>query len=115
MSSGFSALQGPPWRRCRPGVTLVAGSLQRMGLIAQAPGRITVIDRRGLEQVACECHSMICERYSHLSWYRPRAREAASASPEALVALTPTIGSEAPRPEMTQRMNRAPEGKPGRR
>jgi CRP-like cAMP-binding protein len=88
----------------RPGVTLVAGSLQRMGLIAQERGQITIIDRAGLEQVACECHPMICERYSHLSWYRPRAREAASASREALVASRPTIGSEA-----------SPEHKPGRR
>src|SRR5260221_10077375 len=88
----------------RPGVTLVTGSLQRMGLIAQERGQITIIDRAGLEQVACECHPMICERYSHLSWYRPRAREAASASREALVASRPTIGSEA-----------SPEHKPGRR
>jgi CRP-like cAMP-binding protein len=77
----------------RPGVTMVAGMLQRMGLITQARGRITIVDRRGLEQVACECHSMICERYSHLSWYRPRTREAASASPKALVPLVPTIAA----------------------
>ncbi len=98
----------------RPGVTMVARTLQRMGLITQARGRITIIDRRGLEQVACECHSMICERYSHLSWYRPRAREAASASLAAPVALTPTIGSEVSQPGIIQRINRAPEGKPDR-
>jgi len=66
----------------RPGVTMVARALQRMGLITQARGRITIIDRRGLERVACECHSMICERYSHLSWYKPRAEEARIASPQ---------------------------------
>ncbi len=66
----------------RPGVTMVARALQRMGLITQARGRITVIDRPGLERVACECHSMICERYSHLSWYKPRAQEVGSVSPQ---------------------------------
>jgi CRP-like cAMP-binding protein len=88
----------------RPGVTLVAGALQRRGLITQGRGRITILDRPGLERVACECHSTIRERYSHLSWYRPRVREAASATPEPPVAPMPTIGN-AP----------SPEGKPGRR
>jgi CRP-like cAMP-binding protein len=99
----------------RPGVTMVARTMQRMGLIAQARGRITIIDRGGIEQVACECHSMISERYSHLSWYRPSAREAASASPAAVIAATPTTGSEASRPGSTQRISRAPQGKPGGR
>jgi CRP-like cAMP-binding protein len=88
----------------RPGVTLVAGSLQRRGLIAQERGQITIVDRPRLMQVACECHSMIRERYSHLSWYKPRVREAASANPAPPMAPMLTIGSEA-----------SPEGKPGRR
>lgn len=99
----------------RPGVTLVAGSLQRMGLITQERGRITIVDRRGLERVACECHSMISERYSHLSWCRPQAREAASASPAAPAAPTPTVGGAASQPRLMEHINRAPEGKPSRR
>jgi CRP-like cAMP-binding protein len=99
----------------RPGVTMVARTLQRMGLITQARGRITIIDRRGLEQVACECHSMICERYSHLSWYRPRPPEAREHEPRSLVALAPTFGTETSPPGTTQPINRAPEYKPDRR
>ena len=43
----------------RPGVSLAASSLQTAGLISQARGRITVLDRKGLEEVACPCYQQI--------------------------------------------------------
>jgi CRP-like cAMP-binding protein len=46
----------------RSGVTLVAGELQRSGLIHYHHGRITILYREGLEAVACECCRLDRER-----------------------------------------------------
>lgn len=43
----------------REGVTEAAGKLQRAGLIAYSRGRITVLDRAGLERSACECYAVV--------------------------------------------------------
>ena len=40
----------------RPTVTLVAGTLQRAGLITYRHGHLTVLDREGLENASCECY-----------------------------------------------------------
>jgi hypothetical protein len=40
----------------RAGVSVAAGALQKAGLIRYERGRMSVIDRPGLEAVACECH-----------------------------------------------------------
>ena len=40
----------------RGGVTIVAGNLKRAGLIDYSYGRISILDRRGLEQKSCECY-----------------------------------------------------------
>ena len=40
----------------RSSVTAVAGTLQREGLIAYQRGKITILDRRGLEAASCECY-----------------------------------------------------------
>ena len=41
----------------RVGVTLAAGELARAGLISYHRGQLTVLDRPGLEQLACNCYS----------------------------------------------------------
>jgi CRP-like cAMP-binding protein len=46
----------------RTTVTLLAGKLQEGGLIQYRRGRITILDRPGLEAVACECHQAIHQR-----------------------------------------------------
>jgi CRP-like cAMP-binding protein len=49
----------------REGVTEAAGNLQKAGLIEYHRGRITVLDRAGLEARACECYAVVkreCER-----------------------------------------------------
>jgi Mn-dependent DtxR family transcriptional regulator len=43
----------------REGVTEAAGKLQRTGIIEYSRGRITVIDRPGLESRVCECYKVV--------------------------------------------------------
>ncbi|MCF7964652.1 Crp/Fnr family transcriptional regulator [Methylobacter sp. Wu8] len=43
----------------REGVTEAAGNLQRAGLIDYNRGRITVLDRQGLESRVCECYQVV--------------------------------------------------------
>ncbi|HKI99735.1 MAG TPA: Crp/Fnr family transcriptional regulator [bacterium] len=43
----------------REGVTEAAGKLQKAGLIQYSRGHITVLDRPGLEQQACECYQVV--------------------------------------------------------
>ena len=50
----------------REGVTEAAGKLHDAGLIRQRRGRITVLDRHGLEDCACECYSMIRSEFDRL-------------------------------------------------
>ena len=50
----------------REGVTEAAGRLQHLGLIRYARGRITVLDRQGLEQRTCECYSVVRKEYERL-------------------------------------------------
>jgi CRP-like cAMP-binding protein len=50
----------------REGVTEAAGKLHDAGLIRQHRGWITVLDRHGLEEHACECYSMIRREFDRL-------------------------------------------------
>lgn len=43
----------------RPGVTVAASALQKAGLISYKRGRISIINRPGLERAACECYRRI--------------------------------------------------------
>jgi hypothetical protein len=43
----------------REGVTEAAGKLHALGVIRYARGRITVLDRKQLEQRACECYAVV--------------------------------------------------------
>ena len=43
----------------RSTVSVSAGILQRAGLIRYVRGHVTIVDREGLEAVACECYSVI--------------------------------------------------------
>ena len=42
----------------RPTVTIVAGTLQRAGLITYSRGTIVIRNRRALEQASCECYQV---------------------------------------------------------
>jgi CRP-like cAMP-binding protein len=50
----------------REGVTEAALKLQRAGLICYGRGRITVLDRRGLEIRTCECYAVVKREYDRL-------------------------------------------------
>jgi len=50
----------------REGVTEAAGKLQAAGLIQYNRGRITVVDRRGLEARVCECYDVVRKEFKRL-------------------------------------------------
>ena len=50
----------------RPSVTVVAGILQQAGFIRFHRGRITITDRRGLENSSCDCYRVLREVFDRL-------------------------------------------------
>jgi CRP-like cAMP-binding protein len=50
----------------RAGVTETAGELQRSGLIRYQHGKLTIVDREGLEGAACECYALDRNRFDRL-------------------------------------------------
>jgi Mn-dependent DtxR family transcriptional regulator len=50
----------------REGVTEAALKLQADGLIRYARGRISVLDRKALEQRTCECYAVVKREYDRL-------------------------------------------------
>jgi CRP-like cAMP-binding protein len=50
----------------REGVTHAAGRLQEKGLISYVRGRITILDRGGLEGAVCECYKVVKDEYDRL-------------------------------------------------
>jgi CRP-like cAMP-binding protein len=50
----------------REGVTESALKLQRAGLIKYARGHISVLDRVGIEHLACECYAVVKNEYDRL-------------------------------------------------
>jgi CRP-like cAMP-binding protein len=43
----------------RPSVTLAAGALEDAGLIENSRGTVRIVNRKALEEAACECYSAI--------------------------------------------------------
>jgi CRP-like cAMP-binding protein len=50
----------------RPSVTVIAGALQRGGIIRYSRGHITILDRRALEETACDCYAAVQRRFDTL-------------------------------------------------
>ncbi len=50
----------------RSGVTVIAGTLQRAGLISYKRGQITILNRKGLEDAACECYGIVRREFDRL-------------------------------------------------
>lgn len=53
----------------REGVTEAAGKLQQAGLIRYSRGKITVLDRPGLEARVCECYAVVKKEFDRLLPY----------------------------------------------
>ena len=50
----------------RPTVSVIAGTLQKAGLISYTHGRVSVRNRKGLEAASCECYSIIRAHFDRL-------------------------------------------------
>jgi CRP-like cAMP-binding protein len=50
----------------RSGITVAAGALQERKLIQYTRGKISILDRVGLEAVACECYEAVTKDYARL-------------------------------------------------
>jgi CRP-like cAMP-binding protein len=50
----------------RASVTLAAGALQRAGFIRYGRGRVTIVDRVGLENASCECYRIMRTEFDRL-------------------------------------------------
>ncbi|MDP3493467.1 MAG: Crp/Fnr family transcriptional regulator [Hyphomonadaceae bacterium] len=50
----------------RSTVSVAAGTLQKAGVIRYQHGRITIVDRVGLENAACECYETVAGEYRRL-------------------------------------------------
>jgi CRP-like cAMP-binding protein len=50
----------------RSGVNAAAGELQKAGLITYVRGKITILDRVGLERACCDCYRAIMQYYEQI-------------------------------------------------
>ena len=50
----------------RPTVTVVAGTLQKAGLIHYKHGHMTIVDRKRLESTSCECYGTVKKHFTRL-------------------------------------------------
>lgn len=64
----------------REGITEAAGKLQQAGLIHYRRGHITVLDRTGLENRACECYQTVKTEFDRLF---PNMTDAQAVEPDA--------------------------------
>ncbi len=47
-------------------VTVVAGTLQKAGLIHYRDGHMTILDRKSLEDASCECYATVKDQFDRL-------------------------------------------------
>lgn len=64
----------------RSTVSVGAGQLQMAGIIRYQHGRITILDRIGLENAACECYQAVVDEYRHMLGVDPAVVEAGKLS-----------------------------------
>ncbi len=62
----------------RSGVTIAAATLRQAGFISYAHGKITILDRAGLENASCECYEVAREQFAGLLRAVPTAHDGAS-------------------------------------
>jgi CRP-like cAMP-binding protein len=59
----------------RPTVTVVAGALQKAGLIQYHRGQVTIVDREQLEHASCECYKTVTALLRHVTGSGAQTRE----------------------------------------
>jgi Mn-dependent DtxR family transcriptional regulator len=59
----------------RTTVTMVAGALQRSGLIEYKRGTVHILSRVELEAAACDCYGVTKKLFSNLYNHRPHAAD----------------------------------------
>ncbi len=60
----------------RSTVSVAAGQLQKAGILRYQHGRITIVDRIGLENAACECYQAVVDEYRRMLGVDPAVLEA---------------------------------------
>lgn len=50
----------------RAGITVAIGALKSAGLVRNSTGRVTILDRSGLEAASCECYRTVTAEYARL-------------------------------------------------
>jgi CRP-like cAMP-binding protein len=65
----------------RSTVSVAASTLQKAGIIKYQHGRITILDRVGLEQAACECYAAVTGEYRRLLGIDPAVVAASQLAP----------------------------------
>ena len=50
----------------RPSVSLIANRFQQAGLLRYSGGHVQILDRQGIEAVACECYFDVCNHFQRL-------------------------------------------------
>lgn len=48
----------------RPSVSIVAKNFQQAGLLKYSRGTINILDRKGIEEVCCECYSVVKKQFA---------------------------------------------------
>jgi Crp-like helix-turn-helix domain len=67
MQTGLALMLGSE----RTTVTVTARALQAAGLIKYSRGHVTILDREGIEEAACECYGMGRKHFDRLMSLRP--------------------------------------------
>jgi hypothetical protein len=50
----------------RPGITVALGTFKHAGLISKGHNKITILNRAGMEEAACECYRSVKQQYDRL-------------------------------------------------
>lgn len=79
----------------RTGVSAASSELQRAGLIRYSRGIVTILDRRGLRALACECYGLSKREFDRLLGEAPRRARRAVPAGRSVGPRTGNLGAAA--------------------
>jgi CRP-like cAMP-binding protein len=79
----------------RTGVSAASSELQRAGLIRYSRGIVTILDRRGLRALACECYDLSKREFDRLLGEAPRRARRAVPAGRSVGPRTGNLGAAA--------------------